>query len=209
MDIEVFSDVVCPWCYVGSHRLDRVLAEEPEQHDVVYRPFFLDPTTPESGMDIADMLRRKYGADPRQMWARVESAARESGLSLDLSRQRLQYPTLRAHTLMRHAEARGTQRALAKSLFEANFVDALDVNDVNVLARLGERHGFGSDEVVALLGDAQELAATRAETDAALANGIRGVPFFVFDGRLAVSGAQREGVLKEALRRAKQTTGAS
>jgi predicted DsbA family dithiol-disulfide isomerase len=206
MDIEVFSDVVCPWCYVGSVRLDRVLAEEAEPHRLTYRTFFLDPTTPESGTDIADMLRRKYGADPRQMWARVESAARESGLDLDLSRQRLQYPTLRAHTLTRHALARGTQRALVKALFEANFVDALDVNDVNVLARLGERHGFATDEVISLLRDDRELAATRAEADAALANGIRGVPFFVFDGRLAVSGAQREAVLNEALRRAKETS---
>ena len=205
MNIEVYSDVVCPWCYVGDHRLERVLAEEPEPHEVRYRPFFLDPTTPNAGVDIADMLRRKYGADPRQIWARVESAARESGLALDLSRQRRQYPTLRAHTLIRSAEPRGTQRALVRALFEANFVDARDVNDPNVLASIGERHGFASDEVLSLIGDAGELAATRAETDAALANGIRGVPFFVFDGRLAVSGAQREVVLKEALRRAKET----
>jgi predicted DsbA family dithiol-disulfide isomerase len=205
MDIEVFSDCVCPWCYVGSVRLDRVLAEDPEPHRVVYRPFFLDPSTPDEGTDIADMLRRKYGADPRQLWARVEAAARESGLELDLTRQRRQYPSLRAHTLLRHAEARGTQRALVRALFVANFDDALDINDPNVLAALGERHGFGVDEVISLLADARELAQTRAETDSALANGIRGVPFFVFDGRLAVSGAQREALLKEALRRAKET----
>lgn len=205
MNIEVFSDVVCPWCYLGSVRLDRVLAAEPEAHAVAYRPFFLDPSTPEEGIDIADMLRRRYGADPRQMWARVEAAARESGLSLDLSRQPRQYPTLRAHTLLRHAEPRGTQRALARALFEANFDQALAVNDVQVLASLGERHGFAADEVISLLGDAAELAATRRETEVAAASGIRGVPFFVFDGRLAVSGAQPEAVLKEALRRAKET----
>lgn len=203
MEIELVSDCVCPWCYVGSVRLDRVLADEPDPPPVVHRTFFLDPRTPEEGVDIADMLRRKYGIDPRAAWDRVESAARESGLELDLTKQRRQWPTLRAHTLLRHAAPRGTQRELERALFRANFDDALNINDPRVLAEIGERHGFQADEVVTLVGDPAELAATRAEADAATAAGIRGVPFFVFDGRLAVSGAQRESVLREALKRAR------
>ena len=205
MEIELVSDCVCPWCYVGSVRLDRVLADEAEPPKVVHRSFFLDPGTPEEGVDIADMLRRKYGVEPRAAWDRVESAARESGLALDLTKQRRQWPTLRAHTLLRHAAARGTQRELARALFRANFDDALNINDPGVLAELGERHGFEGSEVLTLVGDPAELQATRAEADAAVAAGVRGVPFFVFDGRLAVSGAQREPVLREALKRARET----
>lgn len=208
MEIELVSDCVCPWCYVGSVRLDRVLADDPDPPPVVHRTFFLDPRTPEEGVDIADMLRRKYGVDPRAAWDRVESAARESGLTLDLTKQKRQWPTLRAHTLLRHAAARGTQRELARALFRANFDDALNINDPRVLAELGEQHGFEGDEVVTLVGKATELVATRAEADRAMAAGVRGVPFFVFDGRLAVSGAQRESVLQEALKRARETSAA-
>jgi predicted DsbA family dithiol-disulfide isomerase len=206
VEIDVVSDPVCPWCYLGSVRLDRVLESVTEPVKVTYRPFLLDSTTPEGGLDIADMLRKKYGVDPRAAWDRVEGAARESGLTLDLTRQKRQYPTLRAHTLLRHAEPRGTQRALARALFEANFDQALNISDTTVLGSLGERHGFSADEVAALVTDERELAATRAEIDGALASGIRGVPFFVFDGKVAVSGAQRESVLAEALRRAQETT---
>jgi len=209
LQIELVSDCVCPWCYLGSVRLDRVLAGDAEPPEVVHRAFFLDPSTPEEGIDIADMLRRKYGVDPRLAWDRVEAAARESGLALDLTKQRRQWPTLRAHTLIRRAAERGTQRELARALLRANFDEARNINDPRVLADIGEQHAFTADEVLSLVGDAAELAATRAEVDAAVAAGVRGVPFFVFDGRFAVSGAQRESVLREALKRARETRAAS
>jgi predicted DsbA family dithiol-disulfide isomerase len=205
MDIELFSDCVCPWCFIGCVRLERVLAGETAPTTVHYRPFFLDPNTPEEGVVIADMLQKKYGVDPQLAWDRAQAAALESGLILDLSRQKRQYPTLRAHTLLRHAARRGTQPALARSLFEANFTDALNINDPSVLASVGERHGFGRDEVLHLVNDRNELELTRREGHTALAGGVRGVPFFVFDGRIAVSGAQRESLLSEALKRARET----
>lgn len=209
LSIEVVSDCVCPWCYIGSVRLERVLASETAAVQVVYRPFFLNPATPDAGVDIRDMLRRNYGADPQQLWARAEAAARESGLELDLSRQPRQYPTLRAHTLLRHALARGTQRGLARGLFEANFDQARNLNDPSVLASVGATHGFDPDEVIQLVSDASELAVTRQEAADAAAAGVNGVPFFVFDGRLAVAGAQREAVLGQALRQALETRPAS
>jgi predicted DsbA family dithiol-disulfide isomerase len=205
MDIEVFSDCVCPWCFIGCVRLSRVVASETAPTTVHYRPFFLAADTPEEGVVVADMLRQKYGVDPQQAWDRAQAAARESGLTLDLSRQKRQYPTVRAHTLLRHAAGRGTQPALARSLFEANFTDALNINDPSVLSSVGERHGFGADEVVRLVSDPRELELTRQEAQAALAGGVRGVPFFVFDGRIAVSGAQRESLLSEAAKRARET----
>lgn len=197
VSVDLYSDVVCPWCFIGSDRLEQVLAGT--DVPVRYRPFLLDPATPPEGKDIPAMLRQKYGVDPRAAFARVEAAARESGLALDLSRQSRSYPTVRAHTLLRHAAERGTQRKLARALFEANFVDAKDISDPAVLIPIAAAHGFAADEAERLVADQVELAETLAEAVAASRSGIRGVPFFVFDGRLAVSGAQPIEVLRGAL----------
>ena len=95
--VDVYVDIVCPWCFVGSERLERVLAEPSlAGATVTYHPFMLDPATPPEGIDVAAMLERKYGVDPRRLWARVEEQARDAGIELDLSKQRLQYPTVRA-----------------------------------------------------------------------------------------------------------------
>ena len=201
--VDVYVDVVCPWCFVGSERLERVLGDPAlAGATVTYHPFMLDPATPPEGIDVPAMLQRKYGVDPRQLWARVEEQARDAGIELDLSRQRLQYPTVRAHTLIRHAHAKGTQRALVRALFRANFIDAWDIGDATVLAEVAAGHGFSIDEAVALVNDEAQLRLTRRAVEAAAQMGIDGVPFFVFNQRLAVGGAQPEAVLREAIAQA-------
>jgi predicted DsbA family dithiol-disulfide isomerase len=198
-------DVVCPWCFVGNERLERVLAARaPGEPPVVvhHRPFLLDPDTPAEGRDIPSMLRQRYGADPRRLWARVEGEARKSGFELDLSRQPRMVRTIRAHTLVRHAAPRGTARALVRALFQAYFGDARNVDDPAVLADVASRHGFSADEAARLAGDEAELAVTARAAEEAVAAGITGVPFYVLGNRYAISGAQPEVVLTEALRRA-------
>ena len=139
---------------------------------------------------------------PEQLWARLEAEARKSDLDLDLSKQRFSYPTARAHTLIRHAAAKGTQGALVHALYRANFQEARNINDPAVLADLAAPHGFTEDEVTRLTSDEGELAATREEALAAAAAGIDGVPLFVFGERLAVAGAQPEIVLRKAIEQA-------
>jgi predicted DsbA family dithiol-disulfide isomerase len=201
LTIDVFSDVVCPWCYIGTERLEGVLAELGDQVavTVALHPFLLDDTTPVEGVEIAAMLRQKYGADPAAMFARVEGAARESGQALELARQPRMYPTVLAHTLLRHAAAKGTQRALSRALFRANFDEGRNIADVAVLTEVAAAHGFAADEVARRLGDPAELAETRRDAAAANRGGIRGVPFFVFGGTHAVSGAQPAATLKQAI----------
>jgi predicted DsbA family dithiol-disulfide isomerase len=204
LTVDVFVDVVCPWCFLGNERLNRVLdalAAETGPAVVTHHPFFLDPSAPPEGRDIPAMLQRKYGGDPRRLWARLEAEARKDGLELDLSKQRYNYPTARAHTLIRHAEAKGTQRALVRDLYRTHFQEARNIHDPAVLAEVGERHGFEGGAVRALVLDEGELAVTRARAEEAVANGITGVPFFVFDQRLAVSGAQPEEVFQAAIRK--------
>jgi predicted DsbA family dithiol-disulfide isomerase len=204
LTIDVFSDLVCPWCFIGSVRLEQAIASLGDEVDaeVCFHPFFLDPKTPRAGTNVPDMLRRKYGVDPKQIWARAETAARESGIELDLSKQPLMFPTLKAHTLLRHALAKGTQRSLSAGLFRGYFLDAQDIADEQVLAEHGAQHGFTREEAFELVSSAVELELTREEAMAAAQGGIRGVPFFIFGGKLAVSGAQSASVLSGAMRQA-------
>jgi predicted DsbA family dithiol-disulfide isomerase len=204
LSIAIVSDVVCPWCLIGTSRLEKALEAFPDLDvQVTYLPFLLDPKTPPEGVDLRDSLRRKYGADPEQMFPRVEAAARETGIQLDFEKVRRHPNTIKAHTLIRHALAKGTQRALAKALFHAHFLDARDVNDDAVLVELATAHGFAPDEAKALLANAKELAATREEAQSMSEQGISGVPFFIFQDALAVSGAQPVAVFKSAIEKAK------
>ncbi len=200
--IDLFADVVCPWCFVGSERLERVLAALGRPARVKHHPFLLNPNTPPEGTDVPALLRRKYGVPPEQLWARLEAEARKSELELDLSKQRWSYPTTRAHTLIRHAEAKGTQRALVRALYRANFQEARNIHDPAVLAEIAAPHGFSGDEVARLTADERELGETREEAIAAAAAGVDGVPLFVFAERIAVAGAQPESVLRDAIEKA-------
>lgn len=202
LQIDLFADVVCPWCFVGSERLERVLSELGTPARVTHHPFLLNPNTPPEGDDVPARLRRKYGVAPEQLWARLEAEARKSDLELELSKQRFSYPTARAHTLIRHADAKGTQRALVRAFYRAYFQEARNIHDPSVLADVAAPHGFSADEVAALIADERELAETREDARAAAGAGIDGVPFFVFADRLAVAGAQPEAVLRQAIEQA-------
>jgi predicted DsbA family dithiol-disulfide isomerase len=205
LTIDVFSDVICPWCFIGARRLDQALEplarNEPDgvRAHVTFRPFLLDPSTPPEGADLRARLRAKYGADPERMFANVEAAARSSGIPLDFSKVRRTPPTIAAHTLLRHAAARGTQHDLAVALFEAYFLEGKDIGDPAQLAAIAARQGFDDDEARLLAADDRELRATRLEADDAVARGVRAVPLFVFGGRTKLSGAQPPDILRQAI----------
>jgi predicted DsbA family dithiol-disulfide isomerase len=202
--IDVFSDIVCPWCFIGCTRLEQALASltGEVEAEVCYHPFFLDPDLPKQGVSLVEKLRKKFGVDPKPLWGRVEAAAAESGLALDLSLQPKIYPTGAAHTLLRHAHAKGTQPALTSAFFRAYFQEAQNIADESVLASIAELHGFTQSEALELATSPVELELTREEALGAAQGGIRGVPFFIFSGRLAISGAQSVSVLAGAIRQA-------
>ncbi len=207
IEIDVFSDFVCPWCLIGTHRLERVLDDLGMVATIRYRPFMLDPHTPAEGKNIPDELRRKYGRDPAPMQKRVEAEAREAGIRLDLSKQSLFLPTVRAHTLMRHTSVE-QQHAFAKDLFEAYFLEAENIADPVVLADLAIPHGHTTADVARLCEDERELEATRREAEMPERMGIHGAPFFIINGALAISGAQSEDVFRRALQQSTSTAGA-
>ncbi|WP_323015325.1 DsbA family oxidoreductase [Devosia sp.] len=204
LKIDVFTDVVCPWCLVGSVRLDKAIADLPEdiEVEVENHPFYLDPNTPEEGVVVADMLREKYGRDPSEMWARVEGEARKSGIALDLSQQPRMFPTRKAHTITRLAKPLGIQHELANAIAEAYFLEHRQVHDDNVLADIAVQFGFDRGDALDAMNDAHELAITEQLANDAAAQGIRGVPFFIFGEKYALSGAQPDEVFARGLQQA-------
>lgn len=204
LKIDVFTDVVCPWCIVGSARLDNAVAALPDDVDVIIEnhPFYLDPNTPTEGVVVADMLRERYGKDPREMWERVESEALKAGVELDLSRQPRMFPTKKAHTITRLAKPLGIQHELANAIANAYFLEHRQINDDNVLADIAVEFGFDRGDALDAMNDEHELAITEQLATDAAAQGIRGVPFFVFGEKYALSGAQPAEVFERALAQA-------
>ena len=201
LKIDVFTDVVCPWCLVGSARLDKAIADLPDDIEVVVEnhPFYLDPNTPTEGVDVAEMLREKYGRDPREMWARVEGEAKKAGIELDLSQQPRMFPTKKVHTITRLAKPLGIQHELANAIANAYFLEHRQINDDNVLADIAVEYGFDRGDAIDAMNDENELAITEQLASDAAAQGIRGVPFFVFGEKYALSGAQPDEVFERAL----------
>jgi predicted DsbA family dithiol-disulfide isomerase len=206
LGVTVVSDVICPWCFVGSRRLRQVLdsMEDSVEPHVRYRPFLLDPSVPPEGVDLRERLRQKYRIDPELMFARIEEAARDTGIALDFSKVRRTPNTIPAHTLLRHAETRDTQWALGDALFTAYFLEGGDISDAGVLGSIGEQHGFTRADAIGIATDPVEQAATRADADAAARAGVQGVPFFVFSERIALSGAQPIHAFRTAIAQALQ-----
>jgi predicted DsbA family dithiol-disulfide isomerase len=204
LSITLFSDIVCPWCFIGAAHLKHALELLPDDVEVTltWQPFLLDPTTPAGGVDLAAHLKRKYGTDPAAMFARVEQAGRAAGVAIDFSRQTHIYPTTAAHTLLRHAQALGTQTQLAHALHTAYFTQGLAIDDPQVLEALATQHGFAPGQATQLADDPQERAITFQLAASASERGIRSVPFFIFDERLAVSGAQPPATLLAAIHKA-------
>lgn len=206
--IDFVSDVVCPWCFIGLVRLEEALAQAkasgaPEPV-IAFHPFQLDPSTPTEGVDLRERIAKKYGADPDAMFGRVESVARESGIPLDFSKVRRMPNTLKAHVLIGSAESSDVQHKLMKALFAAYFLEGKDIGDDATLVAIATAHGLDADKTLAVLSDPSAIEAVRRATQELGRSGITGVPFVIFGGKLAVSGAQSVSVFRQAIDRASQ-----
>ncbi len=205
MQVEIWSDVICPWCYIGKRRFEQALAEFPQrdQVQVIWRSFELDPQAPQQYPGTLDeMLSKKYGVSPEQaaaMNARVSGIAREVGLEYRLSQAR-PGNTFDAHRLLHFAAERGAGDRATERIMHAYFSEALPVGDRAALAKLAPEFGIPESEAVAMLDSDAYTEAVRADEARAAGFGITGVPCFVFDAKSAISGAQPVEVFAEALR---------
>jgi predicted DsbA family dithiol-disulfide isomerase len=205
--IEVWSDVVCPWCYIGKRRLETALERFPhrDQVEVVWRSFQLDPSIPEGGTHATlPALAAKYGRpveDMRAMMRHVEETAAGEGLTYDLANG-VSGNTLLAHELTHLAAERGLQGAMEERLFRAHFQEGRSVFDVDALAALAVEVGLDEAEVRAALADSRFRPAVLSDIATAQALGATGVPFFVVDRKYGAAGAQPAELLLQVLERA-------
>lgn len=199
--IDLFTDVVCPWCLIGTARLDQALAALPDDVavEIAHHPFLLDPDTPEAGQNTVERLSAKYGGGIAAMQRRVEEAAQAAGVALDLTVQPMSYPTIMPHTLIRSA-APEHQYPLAKAFAAAYFLKGKNITDRELLADIAAEHGYTREGALALIADEPENNTTRAMALSASQQGINGVPFFIFNNQFALSGAQPPEIFARAFR---------
>jgi predicted DsbA family dithiol-disulfide isomerase len=207
MQIEVFSDVVCPWCYIGKRRLEQALSTFPHTDEVTitYRSFQLDPTAPRRSEEtLAQHLATKYGRtldEARQMNQRVSDVAATVGLDFRLADAQ-RGNTFDAHRLLQLAAVRGRQPELKERLMRAYFTEGALLSDHDELIALAVEVGLDPTEVEAVLAGDDYADAVRADLALARGFGVTGVPFFVVDRTYGVSGAQEAAVLTDVLQRA-------
>ena len=208
MHIDIWSDIVCPWCYLGKRRFERAIEgfERRDEIRVAHRSFQLDPRRPRGATSSRRaMLMSKYRLSDDQMRtmdARMEQAAATDGLEYHLTDAGLTGNTLDAHQLMHLAKSHGLADAMIERLYLAYFTEQRSVFDRAVLVDLAAEAGVGADEARQALERDLFVDAVTGDLNEARSLGITGVPFFVIDGRLAISGAQAIEVFTQALDRA-------
>ena len=211
--IDVVSDVVCPWCYVGKRQLEAALRELPPELAALriavrWHPFELNPELPREGVDRKGYLEAKFGGAARaaEIYQRVRDAGLRAGIEFQFERVATQPNTRDAHRLVEWAQASGAEASrLVEALFRAYFIDGRFVGDRDELAAIAGEVGFDREAArTYLASDAGSAEVAAAEARVAQL-GITGVPFFILDRKLAVSGAQPPGVLVEAMVQAVRT----
>jgi len=205
--IDVVSDVVCPWCFIGKRRLEKAIAMRSDiPVEVHYRPYFLNDWIPPEGMSRAEYLTAKFGSPEayRNIAQRVAAAATGEGLVYAVDKINRQPNTRDAHRLIYWADAIGKAPQMKQRLMDLYFTEGADLSNREVLVRAAGEVGLDAADVRAWLASDKDAAKVEREAHAARDAGIQGVPMFIFDGRFAVSGAQAPEYLAEAIARAAQ-----
>lgn len=200
--IDVVSDVVCPWCYVGKKRLEAALRMLPEQKfSVFWRPFQLDPSIPKEGLPRKTYLERKFGNLERltQTHAQLVEIGKAEGIPFAFDKITRSPNTLDAHRLIRWAHEAGRQTEMVERLFALYFTEGADIGNHEVLIKAAVDAGLDGALVTQLLATGADLDPVIAEINAAAKMGITGVPTFIFASRYAVSGAHPADTLKKAI----------
>ena len=205
--IDVISDAICPWCYIGKRHLERALAILDKQglhFTVAWHPFQLNPDMPREGVERAQYRLAKFGSAERsrQLDERITETAATVGLEFHLDRLTRTPNTLDAHRLIRLAGQHGVQDGVVEALFEGYFCDGADIGNAEVLTRLGVEGGLERDDITAMLASDAGLKEVAAADRMARNAGIQGVPSFALQGHVLFSGAVPADEMAQAFRRA-------
>ncbi len=209
LTVDIVSDVVCPWCYIGKRHVEKALADWQKANpdgsvSIRWHPFQLNPDLPPEGTDRKGYLEAKFGGPERakEIYARVSAAGRNAGLDLNFDGILKQPNTLAAHALIAYAQSVDDGRhgdAVAERLFRAYFVNGEFIGDIDVLVAIAAECGLDPNATRAVISEAATLAQIAAQDAGVRQQGITGVPFFVFNQKIALSGAQPPDVMLDAM----------
>jgi len=204
MQIDVISDTICPWCYIGKRRLERALGLRPQKSfEVRWRPFQLDPGMPASGIDRREHLAQKFGSleKLKPVQAALEQAGLELGIPFAFDRIQRTPNTLNSHRLIRWSHSLGLQDDMVEGIFRAYFVEGQDIGDTAVLARIGDAIGMDGELVEELLNSDADIESVTQQDSMARKFGVQGVPSFLIGGRSLIMGAEDPQTLAEMIDR--------
>ena len=207
LTIEIYSDVVCPWCYVGKRRLERALTSVGLDMHVTWRPFQLNPTMPFDGMDRSAYLKAKFGSLEAfgQMKEQLLTAGADERISFAFEKIQRTPNTFAAHRLVWYAAQQGKQNDVVEALFRAYFLNGKDIGDVKALVHVSAEAGLDRIETETFLASEKGVVEVKAEEAVGRRLGIRGVPYFVFNGSISIFGAQPPDIIVSAIQQAKET----
>jgi predicted DsbA family dithiol-disulfide isomerase len=201
MQIDIYSDIVCPWCYVGKRRLERALTSVGGDIHVTWRPFQLNPTMALDGMDRTTYLKGKFGS--LEVFGRMKeqllAAGAEEGIPFAFERIQRTPNTFTAHRLVWYAAGHGQQDEVVEALFRSYFVEGKNIGDVKTLAHAAAEAGLDRTEIEHFLASEKGVVEVKAEEAVGRRLGIRGVPYFVLNDRVAISGAQPPDIIVSAI----------
>ena len=214
--IDVISDVVCPWCLIGKRNLEQALETWRAKHrdqvpTVRWHPFQLNPQLPASGVPRKQYLENKFGGPERakEIYARVLAAGKRAGIDFAFDAIQVQPNTINAHRMLQFAAERGKQDEMAEVIFRRYFLEGADLSDTQTLADMAKQAGLNRDEAAAYLASDANSELIKEQDRRARAIGVEGVPFFIFNQRLALSGAQPPEVIVEAMEKALEEVAAT
>ncbi len=202
MQIDVISDTICPWCYIGKRRLERAIRLRPQiTFDVRWRPFQLDPTTPPEGVDRKTYIESKFGSSDKikPIHAALLKAGEDEGLAFAFEKISRTPNTIASHRLIRWSHSMGVQNEVVELLFRRYFMEGADVGQTKVLAAIAAEAGMDAELVEELLASDADLEKVQHEDSMARKIGIQGVPTYLIGGKVLINGAQDAEVLARVI----------
>ena len=207
MRIDIYSDIICPWCYVGKRRLERALTSVGSDVHVVWRPFQLNPMMPSDGMDRTTYLKAKFGS--LEAFGRIEeqllAAGTDEQIPFAFEKIQLTPNTFSAHRLVWHAAQQGKQDEVVENLFRAYFLEGNNIGDLKILMHVAAEAGLDRTETESFLASDKGAAEVKGEEAVGRRLGIRGVPYFILNGSISISGAQPPDIFVSAFQQAEAT----
>lgn len=202
IQIDIISDIMCPWCYIGKRRLEKAIALFPDaNYEITWHPFLLDPTIPDDGMDRSAYTTRKFGENAGEFYENIKNIAASEGLALNFDKITRSPKTIDAHRLLYWAKEQGVQDAVSEALFKAYFVDGKDPTQHEVLLEIAQECGMDRGDIQARLASDQDREIIMNAIQQSQNMGVSGVPFFVINQKYGIAGAQDAVSFSEALKK--------